>query len=400
MCNRLFVIFIFILLLSCSNSESSDGQMIVEEKTIKCAASITEKYFPELIGKKIGLIANHTSLIGKTHLLDTMISAGLNVKIVFAPEHGFRGDADAGEQITDSRDKKTNILIRSIYGKSKKPAQSDIKDLDVMVFDIQDVGVRFYTYISTLHYVMEACAEAGIPLIVLDRPNPNAKMIDGPVLDMEYSSFVGMHPVPVAYGMTIGEYAQMINGEAWLNNGISCDLKVIKCENYNHNMEYVLPVPPSPNLPNKRSIKLYPTLCFFEGTSLSVGRGTDMQFQVVGHPLLNGLSDFSFIPKPNYGAKYPKHDGEKCFGYDLRVSDKYFNEDINLLQVEFILKLYADFSDKEAFFIKPDFFDKLAGNSSFREMIITEADLKTIRQEWNDDLEAFKEIRKKYLLYK
>ena len=294
--------------------------------TIVTAADQTPLYLKKLKGKKIAVVANQTSVIknkknGYTHLVDSLVNSNINIQKVFAPEHGFRGKADAGEEIKDGVDTKTGLPIISLYGKNKKPSKEQLKGINAVVFDIQDVGARFYTYISTLHYVMEACAESGIPVIVLDRPNPNGHYIDGPVLEPEHKSFVGMHPVPIVYGMTIGEYAKMINGEKWLANGIKAKLTVIPLKNYTHQSEYSLPIKPSPNLPNDVSINLYPSLCFFEGTNVSAGRGTDMQFQVYGSPFLNDKNPFSYTPSPNEGAKYPKHAYMICYGEDLRCKE-------------------------------------------------------------------------------
>ena len=280
-----------------------------------CGAQDTENYLHFLEGKSVGVVANQTSLIGETHLVDSLLSLGVNVKRIFTPEHGFRGSADAGAKVTGGKDEKTGIEIASLYGKTKKPTPEMLQDIDVMLFDLQDVGVRFYTYISTLSYVMEACAEQRIPVVVLDCPNPNGFYIDGPVLKTENKSFVGMHPVPVVYGMTIGEYGQMVNGEGWLKGGIHCDLTVIPVPDYDRNAIYELPVKPSPNLPNWESVYLYPSLCFFEGTIVSVGRGTEKPFQIFGHPDLRG--DFTFTPESKGGASKPMFEGERCRGFEL-----------------------------------------------------------------------------------
>ena len=298
--------YLFILLVISSRIVSF-GQEPKSVHYLKTGADQIGLYLPILKGKRIAIVANQTSVIfdGKktTHLIDTLVSLELNIKKVFAPEHGFRGNIDAGESIEDELDVKTKLPIISLYGKNKKPTKSQLRGINLVLFDIQDVGARFYTYISTLHYVMEACAELNIPLILLDRPNPNGHYIDGPVLENDHKSFVGMHPVPVVYGMTIGEYGQMINGEKWLKDGIKSPLTVIKLKNYTHDSEYRLPIKPSPNLPNEKSINLYPSLCFFEGTNVSVGRGTDMQFQIYGSPFLNKKSKFTFTAVPNEGSK-------------------------------------------------------------------------------------------------
>lgn len=355
----------------------------------------TETYLPLLGNKQVGLVVNHTSLIEATHLADSLLQRGVRIKKIFAPEHGLRGLADAGEVIKDGVDVKTGIRVVSLYGEKKKPSPADLDGIDVIVFDIQDVGVRFYTYISTLHYIIESAGENNIPLIVLDRPNPNGHYIDGPLLDTaKYRSFVGMHPIPVVYGMTMGELAQMIAEEGWVKS--KCNLTVIPCANYDHDTPYELPVRPSPNLPNQRAILLYPGLCFFEGTVASVGRGTSFPFQVVGHPDYPDTS-FSFVPQPMPGAMKPPLEGQVCYGIDLRKAkvDSLFNSakmDLTVL-LDFYNKM-----PKERFF-NASWFDKLAGGPSFRESIqkgMTEAQ---IRESWVRDIEAFKIKRAKYLLY-
>lgn len=359
---------------------------------LKLGAERTQEYIPLLRGKTIGIVANQTSLIKGIHLVDSLVRCGLNIYAVFSPEHGFRGNIDAGEYIDDGIDKETSIPIISLYGKNKKPSFEQLKRLDIIVFDIQDVGTRFYTYLSTLHYVMEAAAENKIPVILLDRPNPNSHYIDGPVLEKNFCSFVGMHPVPIVYGMTIGEYAKMINNEGWLNNGITCDLTIIKMKNYNHNMTYQIPVKPSPNLPNSRSINLYPSLCLFEGTNISVGRGTDSPFQHFGSPYLK--SNYIFIPKPNESNKKPKHENKKCFGTDLRYQDNYIRE-INL---KWLITAYNESESKHLFFNA--FFDKLAGTNKLRQQIIAGNTEKEIKEGWRKDLSNFKIIRERNLIYR
>lgn len=358
-------------------------------------------YIKLIDGKNIAIVANQTSIIDNIHLVDTLLSLNQNVVKVFSPEHGFRGTADAGQIIDNGKDEKTGLPIVSLYGNNKKPKDEQLKDVEVVIFDLQDVGVRFYTYISTLHYVMEACAENNIPVIVLDRPNPNIYYIDGPVLDTaKFRSFIGMHPVPVVYGMSIGEYGLMINGEKWLKNGLDCDVTVVKCLNYSHDRKYSLPVKPSPNLPNDRSIELYPTLCFFEGTSLSVGRGTDKQFQILGHPLFEGIeeADYEFTPMPNIGAANPDLKGKLCYGFDLSENNSIFDvsEKIN---ISLIKKVYELFPDKSTFFKKSNFFELLAGTDEFRQQIINGVDEIEIRNGWKNDLDNFKQTREKYLLY-
>jgi len=362
-------------------------------------------YIDKIKGKNIAVVANQTSLISSTHIVDSLLSLNITIKNVFAPEHGFRGNYGAGDIVSNETDPKTGIKVISLYGKNKKPLPEQLKGIDVVVFDLQDVGLRFYTYISTLHYVMEACAENNISLIVLDRPNPNGHYIDGPVLDTAYRSFIGMHSVPVVYGMTIGEYALMINGEGWLENGILCKLDVIPCINYNHNTKYVLPVKPSPNLPNTRSIELYPTLCFFEGTPLSIGRGTNMPFQVVGHPLLKDKmpDNFNFTPLPSEGSAKPLQSGKTCYGYNFSLpaapQPGEWIDTISGIKIELLIDLYSKFPDKNLFFNKDNFFDKLAGTAEFRKDIINGKSAAEIRKSWERGLNSFKEIRKKYLLY-
>ena len=353
-------------------------------------AQRTELYFPMLEGKTIGVVGNQTSLIETTHLVDSLLNANLKVMKVFSPEHGFRGKADAGAHIENGVDQRTALPIISLYGNNKKPTAEQLSGIDVLLFDIQDVGARFYTYISTLHYVMESAAENQIPLIVLDRPNPNGHYVDGPVLDTAYQSFVGMHPIPIVHGMTIGEYAQMINGEHWLEGSLKCDLNVISMTGYHKQMVYDLPVKPSPNLPNALAVNLYPSLCLFEGTNVSVGRGTSNPFQHYGSPYLQ--SDYSFTPKSGAGAKYPKHEGQKCFGYDLSRTPK-----LSQLDLSFLIEAYQQCPQKEAFFNA--FFDKLAGNNTLRTQIQEGMSEEDIRQTWTNDLELFKQLRTSYLLY-
>ena len=392
--------YLFILLLTSFHLVSC-AQQQNNSTTIKTGADQTELYLKLLKGKQVAVVANQTSVIFKEnrskkqetrHLVDSLLALGIHIKKVFAPEHGFRGEADAGERVKDGIDTKTGLPIFSLYGKNKKPSKEQLKEIDVIVFDIQDVGARFYTYISTLHYVMEAAAESRIPVIVLDRPNPNGHYIDGPVLEIEHKSFVGMHPVPVVYGMTIGEYGKMINGEKWLTNGIQAKLTVIPLKNYTHQSEYSLPIKPSPNLPNDTSINLYPSLCFFEGTSVNAGRGTNMQFQVYGSPFLNHRSKFTYTPSPNEGAKYPKHAHMICYGEDLRNSPK-----LNELNLSWLIKAKKQNTTKNFF---NDFFTKLAGTTKLREQIeqgLTEEEIKT---SWTKDLKMFQKVRERYLIYK
>jgi uncharacterized protein YbbC (DUF1343 family) len=400
-------LFILILLFSfgCSSVkkskvESQKSKAIVTETAnqkiknlaLKTGAENYNSYLPLLENKKIGIVTNPTGIVeNKKHLVDFLLENKVDLQKIYAPEHGFRGTADAGEVIKDGKDIKTNLPIISLYGNNKKPKPEQLENIDIIIFDIQDVGVRFYTYISTLHYVMEACAENNIELLVLDRPNPNGTIIDGPALEMDHKSFVGMHSIPVLHGMTIGEYAKMINGEKWLANGVTCNLTVIPCANYKRDMPYSLPVKPSPNLPNDQSINLYASLCFFEGTNVSVGRGTEKQFQIYGSPFLL-KTDFSFIPIPNFGAKEPMHKDILCYGEDLSKIKK-----VNRLELKWLIKAYANTSDKTVFF--NDFFTKLAGTKKLQEQIIEGVSEKEIRKSWEADLNVFKETRKKYLIY-
>ena len=369
---------------------------VCAQPTILVGAENMSGYLPLLKLKKIAIVANQTSLVNGKHLLDTLSQLGINVKRVFCPEHGFRGTGSAGEKIADDVDSKTGIPVKSLYGNNKKPAAKDLQDIDLVLFDLQDVGARFYTYISTMHYVMQACAEQNIPMVVLDRPNPNGFYIDGPVLQDSFASFVGMHKVPVVYGMTIGEYAMMVNGEKWLGNNLQSKLTVIKCIGYTHKSRYVLPISPSPNLPNQRAVFLYPTLCFFEGTVISVGRGTNKPFQQYGHPLLLN-SETSFVPKNTVGAVNPPFVNEVCFGFDLTnnndISDS-FNEGI---QLDIIINAYNNFPNKELFF--NSFFKKLAGNDVLQAQIKQGYTSKQIKASWQNELDNFKQVRKKYLLY-
>jgi uncharacterized protein YbbC (DUF1343 family) len=353
------------------------------------AAERTDVYLHHLENKKVGVVGNQTSMIANTHLIDSLLSLGIDVVKVFSPEHGFRGKADAGAIIEDGIDVKTEIPIISLHGKNKKPKAEQLQGIDILVFDIQDVGVRFYTYISTLHYVMEAAAESNIKVIVLDRPNPNGHYVDGPILDTAFQSFVGMHPIPIAHGMTIGEYAKMINGENWI--ATKCELIVIEMENYTHNTNYDLPIKPSPNLPNARSVNLYPSLCLFEGTTISIGRGTDYPFQHFGAPYLE--SNYSFMPKSGEGSKYPKHEDIMCFGTDLR-----FQEDhLTALNLNWVIETFKQCSEKEEFF--NNFFNTLAGTDKLKKQIIAGMTAREIKASWQEGLEEFKKIRNKYLIY-
>jgi uncharacterized protein YbbC (DUF1343 family) len=387
---------------------SCQSQIMEEENNIEPAAWQTEEYLPLLDGKRVAAVVNHTSLIEGTHLVDSLLAMGVNLTTIFAPEHGFRGEAAAGEIVKDSKDVKTGLPIISLYGKNKKPLPEQLENVDMVIFDIQDVGARFYTYISTMHYVMEACAEQDKQMLVLDRPNPNGYYVDGPVLNMEQQSFVGMHPIPIIHGLTVGELAQMINGEGWLEGGLTCDLQVIKAVNYDHSDFYSLPVHPSPNLPNDQAINLYPSLCLFEGTVISLGRGTSFPFQVIGYPdasftepvgvEVQVVDTISFVPEDIPGvAMNPKHEGEVCYGLDLRDEDRLARFSLEYLMSFHKKAIDLGISNEE--FFREDFFDLLAGTTKLREQLISGVDETVIRRSWTDDLNAYKSMRKKYLLY-
>jgi uncharacterized protein YbbC (DUF1343 family) len=362
----------------------------------KPAAEDVNSYISHLEGRKVGLTANHTSLAGNEHLLDILLKNNINVVKIYSPEHGFRGTAGAGETVGHSKDEKTGIPVVSLYGNNKKPSKEQIGGIDCMVFDMQDVGTRFYTYLSTMHYIMETCAENGIPLVVLDRPNPNGFYIDGPTLEPSCKSFVGMHRIPVVHGMTLGELALMINSEKWLAGGIICKLTVVPCIGYTHRSRYQLPVPPSPGLPDMQSVYLYPSLCFFEGTPLSVGRGTDFPFKVIGHPDFKGNKKypFSFTPTTNDGKIKPLFEGQACYGKDFRDLN---TENITEIDLDRIIEVYGDYKNKDKFF-KP-IFPKLAGNNILQKQIAEGKTSREIRLSWQKDLDEFKAKRKKYLLY-
>ncbi len=398
----LLVFLLFFCLISCSAKNQTSipnhkPEVILptQTKQIIVGANNMDAYLPLLAGKNIGIVANQTSVIfkknGQVHLVDSLLSLGINISKVFSPEHGFRGTANAGETVTDGFDLRTDLPIVSLYGKNKKPTSEQLKGINLVVFDIQDVGVRFYTYISTLHYVMEACAENDIPLIILDRPNPNGHFIDGPTLKMEHASFLGMHPVPLVYGMTIGEYAQMINGEHWLKNKVTCALTVIPLKNYTHQSDYHLPIKPSPNLPNDKAINLYPSLGFFEGTIINAGRGTENQFQQYGAPFFP-KSDFSYTLQPNAGAKSPKHLGKLCYGVNLKNTGK-----LNVVNIEWLLDAYQKTPKTEDFFGAT--FTAHAGTTKLESQIVKGLTAKEIHDSWQLEIEAFKKIRSKYLLY-
>ena len=399
------IVSVIFIGISCSGSKKNDLIKIkettnVDSTVIYPGAYSTSTYIPKLMGKNVALVVNQSSLINNKHLLDTMLALGISVKKIFAPEHGFRGDEPPGEVINDSVDKKTGIPVISLYGKKRKPTGEDLKGIDILVFDIQDVGVKFYTYISTMGMIMEAGAQNNIPVMVLDRPNPVGYLTDGPVCEDKFKSFVGMYPVPIAYGMTIGELADMIKGENWIEDTEKLDLTVVPCTNYTHDSNYDLPVPPSPNLPDNIAITLYPSLCLFEGTTVSVGRGTDKPFKQIGHPLLKGYYDYFFIPKPNEGSKNPKHNGEKCYGIDLsglKVKDFRYKKKLDL---SYLIDFYHKLKDKDKYFKGNGWIDKLAGTDKLRKMIIAGKNEDEIRESWQEDLEKFKQKREKYLLYK
>ena len=399
--NPFSILFLLVTLISCTVKKTEAQEMkkdiliqttSISKDNIKTGADNLTAYLPLLKGKKIGIVTNQTGILSnKTHLVDFLLAKDIAIKTIFAPEHGFRGTADAGEHIVDGKDPKTGLPIISLYGDNKKPKPKQLAGIDILVFDLQDVGARFYTYISSLHYIMEACAENNIPLLILDRPNPNITIIDGPALESAFASFVGMHPIPLLHGMTIGEYAQMINGEKWLKNGIQCKVTVIPCLNYNRKMDYSLPIKPSPNLPNDQAVNLYASLCLFEGTNVSVGRGTEKQFQIYGSPYLP-KSDFNFIPRPNLGAQNPLYNGVLCYGEDLSTYPR-----VNQLELKWIIKAFQRTSDKSKFF--NSFFTKLAGTKTLQQQIEVGTSEADIRKSWEKGLNEFKEMRKKYLIY-
>jgi uncharacterized protein YbbC (DUF1343 family) len=399
-------LLLFVILLINSLNKNPNTKKIIQKPVV--GANQMDQYLPLIFGKNVGVIANQTSVVfleeintnkkvdhvkKHIHLVDTLIKRGVKVKKVFGPEHGFRGTADAGEYVNDGVDINSGIPIVSLYGKNRKPSYEMLKDIEVILFDVQDVGTRFYTFTSTLHYVMEACAKLNIPVIILDRPNPNGHYVDGPVLKKEYQSFVGMHPVPIVHGMTIGEYALMINGENWLEKERKCNLKVIPLKHYNRMTPYKLPIKPSPNLPNTKAINLYPSLCLFEGTNVSVGRGTEKQFQIYGSPLLDQKKfNYNFTPQPNFGAKSPKHQNKLCFGENLSQQQM-----TSKIELKWLIKAYQNSREKDVFF--NTFFTKLAGQEVLQKQIENECSAKEIIASWQSDLEVFKTIRTNYLLY-
>lgn len=367
---------------------------------IKMGAERTDNYFPLLSGKKIAVCGNQSSRLGTLHLVDSLLHADFQVVKIFCPEHGFRGEAEAGAKINSSIDEKTGLPIVSLYGSNRKPTKAQMSDIQVVIFDIQDVGCRFYTYISTLHLVMEAAAEAGVEVIVLDRPNPNGYYVAGPVLEPEYSSFVGMHQVPIVHGMTIGEFAQMINEEGWLANKMRCKLTVIPMENWTHDTRYSLPIAPSPNLQTDEAVNLYASLCLFEGTVVSVGRGTELPFQIFGHSEMT-IGDYTFTPKRIPGvSENPPQQGKKCRGFNLTSSAKAnLKTTNNNFTLKYLVQAYQNFPDQSRFFERPTFFDKLAGTSKVREMVVAGKSAEEIEASWQKPLEEFKVMRQQYLLY-
>ncbi len=376
---RLLPLISFLAFFSCSQAQS-----------LKVGAERMDEYLPLIEGKRVALIVNQTSTVGNTHLVDTLLSRGIDIQKVMAPEHGFRGEAPDGEKINDSRDQKTGVPIVSIYGSSKKPSPEMLEDVDVLIFDIQDVGVRFYTFISTMHYIMEAGAENGKKVIILDRPNPNGMYVDGPVKEDSVSSFVGMHPIPIVHGLTVGELAQMINNEGWLKNGVKADLEVISVSGWTHKNTYPLPIKPSPNLPNDNAIVLYPSLGLFEGTAVSVGRGTDHPFEVIGHPdFKNGA--YSFTPMPNAGSKYPPLEGELCKGQSF-VDTEVKHE----LTLKYLIEYYRELEDIEFF---KDYLTLLTGTEDLRKQIEAGMTEEQIKATWQPKLNKYKALRKQYLLY-
>ncbi|MFN5183444.1 MAG: exo-beta-N-acetylmuramidase NamZ domain-containing protein [Bacteroidota bacterium] len=394
---RSYLYFVFwLVVLNSTLTSHAQGKILQEKDVINGAASFSE-YLPLLKNKKVAIVSNLTGKIGSVHLVDTLIKLKVNVVLIFGPEHGFRGEADAGEKVQNNKDPKTGIPVISLYGKHNKPTKSDLKGVDVVIYDIQDVGVRFYTYITTMSYVMEACANYGKKLIVLDRPNPNGHYVDGPVLDSGFSSFLGLHKVPIVYGMTCGEYAQMVNGEGWLPQSKKCDLVVVKVKNYTHLDYYQLPIKPSPNLPNMMSVYFYPSLGLFEGTVVSMGRGTEMPFQVLGHPNIKN-KQFSFTPKAFPGAKEPKFKDQMCYGFDLRrfgVDYAMSLKHVNLLWLE---GMYLELKSSTEFF--DENFNAHAGTDKLQKQIKSGIKAEEISRGWQKDIDAFKKIRKKYLLYK
>ncbi|TLX75713.1 DUF1343 domain-containing protein [Labilibacter sediminis] len=383
----LLALCVLVCLYSCTPIQKVNAQVIP-------GANSFSEYIDHIRGKRVALLVNHTSVIDDVHLVDTLLSYNISVTTIFAPEHGFRGKKDAGESVNDQVDQETGIPIVSLYGKNKKPTNNQLENVDVVLFDIQDVGVRFYTYISSMHYMMEACAENNKQLIVLDRPNPNGDYFSGPILKPDFKSFVGMHPIPVVHGLTVGELSKMINEEGWLKGGKKCELQVVMVKNWNHNTKYNLPIKPSPNLPNYNSVRLYPSLCFFEATKVSVGRGTYFPFQVIGYPD-KSTGDFMFIPQSIEGmAKKPKQEGVKCYGIDLRESTEQHKLDLS-----YFISFYNRYGNQSSFGLDERWFNLLAGNGQLIKDIKTGLTLHEIEQSWQEELQGYSKLRDKYLLY-
>ena len=396
--NYLFLLVFLITQANVFGQRVFDSSLVKIANQVLVGAERSSLYLPGLKGKNVALVVNPTSEVFGTHLVDFLLEKEVLITKVFAPEHGFRGVADAGEKVNDGVDSKTGLSIKSLYGKNKKPSAQDLEGIDIVIFDIQDVGVRFYTYISTMHYVMQACAENGVDFMVLDRPNPNGFYVAGPVLEIEEQSFVGMHTIPIVHGLTVGELAQMINNEGWLGNDLKCNLQVVLLTGWTHKDLYQLPIKPSPNLPNMTSVYLYPTLGLFEGTNVSAGRGTDFPFQTFGSPFIKD-SIFSYIPVPKEGAKSPKHKSKKCFGMDLRnfTIDSFYVDP--KIQLTFLTWAYQKTEIKGEFFLKNHFYGHLAGTPKLQIQIIEGRTESDIRKSWDLSLSAYKKIRKKYLLY-
>jgi uncharacterized protein YbbC (DUF1343 family) len=386
--------FILVVILLSQVLTAQPTVVIKDYTTVSIGAQQFEKYLPLLKNKRVGIVTNITGIVGKTSIVDTLLKLKVKVKKIFGPEHGFRNDADAGATVKNKKDPKTGLAVISLYGANKKPSKEQLKDIDVLVYDIQDIGARFYTYISTMTYAMEACAENGKEFIVLDRPNPNGFYVDGPVLKDEYKSFLGMHTIPLVYGMTCGEYAEMVNGEGWLSNKVNCKLTVISLENYDRNASYSLTVNPSPNIPNAQAVLLYPSLGLFEGTPLSLGRGTSFPFQVIGHPSYADTS-FSFTPQPSKLSKEPKYFNKRCFGIDLR-KDPYLIKHPRKMNLSWLKLMYKNLKRSDFFEMN---FNYHAGNKELQEQLKSGLSEEEIRKSWQVDIENFMPIRKKYLLY-
>lgn len=383
---------------TCQAQQQKVVSVVHSTKKIRTGAAQTSLYLPLLKGKRVGIVCNQTAEISGVLLVDSLKSLGIDIRAIFGPEHGFRGNADAGETVGNYIDQQTGIPVISLYGAKQAPSAADLRNIDLIIFDIQDVGARFYTFTITMAKVMQACADEHIPLIILDRPNPNGNLVDGPILDPRFKSGVGAFPIPIAHGLTVGEFAEMVNGEGWLNKGVKCDLKIIKVANYTHEKEYILPVKPSPNLPNNLSIYLYPSLCLFEGTEMSEGRGTTFPFQVLGHPALKGKYSFHFTPVSIAGmSKNPPLENQECFGIDFRKENEEKWRKRTQLDIQLLLSIYQDFPDKAHFFNA--FFNKLAGNDLLMKQIKEGKSEKEIRASWEPSLAQYKLMRKKYLLY-